>query len=108
MDKTTIIGCAVGVAVTVGAIIGLSIWGTRNQWDQDVADAEIIELTDIYNAAIHEFPADVNRAIFWFDVEVAKKRDAFLAKNNQHEEHVVWLARFEAQCVHLRKALRKG
>lgn len=107
MDKTTIIGGAVGVAVTVGAIIGLSIWGTRNQWDQEVADAEIIELTDIYNAAIHEFPADANRAIFWFDVEAVKKRDAFLAKNNQHEEHIVWLTSFDAQCVRLRKAMRK-
>lgn len=108
MDQNTIIGCAVGVAVTVGAIIGLSIWSKRDQWDQDIADAEIIELTDIYNAAIHEYPADSNRAIFWFDVEVAKKRDAFLTKNKQYEEHVEWATRFEAECVKLRKALRKG
>lgn len=108
MDRTTIVGCAVGVAVAVGAIVGLGLWNNRDRWQEEVAEATIIELTDLYNDAIREHPGDRSKAIFAFDLAVAKKRAEFLNANEQYEEHAEWLKRFDAQAIHLRKALRKG
>lgn len=108
MNKNTLIACATGVAVTIGAVIGISLWYNREQWDVDVAEATILELTDVYNAAIKEHPTDRAKAIFAFDLNAAMKRDEFFAAYGKYPEYTEWLKRFEAQAAHLRKALRKG
>ncbi len=108
MDKTTIVACAAGVAITIGAIVGFSIWNSREKWDSEIAAAEILELTDLYNEAISQHPADSNKAIFWFDLATSKKRAEFLKQYDKFEESVEWANDFDTQCANLRKALRKG
>lgn len=108
MEQSTIIGLAVGVAVTVGAIVGFSIWGKEDKWDTDMAAAQIVELTDDYNVAIAEHPTDRTRSTFAFDLLAKKRFEAFAKENRKYPEFVLWESDFETQCKNLRKAIRKG
>ncbi|ABY63010.1 hypothetical protein ST201phi2-1p180 [Pseudomonas phage 201phi2-1] len=108
MKHSAIASCVIGTALTVGAIVGLSVWSNRTKWDSEIAEATIAELNDDYNLAIAAHPADRNRALFALDVAVRKRRGNFEATYGAFDEYVDWAIRYEAQVENLRKVIRKG
>lgn len=107
MEQSTIVGLAVGAAVAIGVAVGFTFWNTGKAWNAIDAAEQIEFLTDDYNEAIAEQPADWRRATFVFDVKANKRLEAFAAKHGDCVEFTQWSRDFEVQCKRLRKALRK-
>jgi len=108
MKQSTIALCVVGVAAAITGVVGWKMWCDRPQWDNEIANAVIVELTDDYNLAITTHPADRNKALFALDVAARKRRAAFEGTYGGFEEYAEWSIRYEAQVETLRKSIRKG